>query len=63
MLKNSGNKVLLAAADTFRAAATDQLQTWAERIKTEIVLGKSTVIPPRLHILQLKKLKQKVMII
>ena len=39
MLKNSGNKVLLAAADTFRAAATDQLQTWAERIKTEIVIG------------------------
>ena len=30
---------MLAAADTFRAAATDQLQTWAERIKTEVVIG------------------------
>ena len=39
VLKNNGNTVLLAAADTFRAAATDQLQTWAERIKTEIVIG------------------------
>jgi fused signal recognition particle receptor len=39
VLKNNGSTVLLAAADTFRAAATDQLQTWAERIKTEIVIG------------------------
>ena len=39
VLKNNGRTVLLAAADTFRAAATDQLQTWAERIKTEIVIG------------------------
>ena len=39
VLKNNGNTVLIAAADTFRAAATDQLQTWAERIKTEIVIG------------------------
>ena len=38
-LTMSGNKVLLAAADTFRAAATEQLQTWAQRISTEIVTG------------------------
>jgi fused signal recognition particle receptor len=31
--------VLLAAADTFRAAATEQLQTWAGRIPVEIVTG------------------------
>jgi len=30
-LTKSGSKVLLAAADTFRAAATEQLQTWAGR--------------------------------
>ncbi|MDL2250561.1 fused signal recognition particle receptor [Lachnospiraceae bacterium PM6-15] len=29
--KDAGKKVLLAAADTFRAAATEQLKTWAER--------------------------------
>ena len=38
-LKNDGNTVLLAAADTFRAAATDQLQTWATRIGVEVVTG------------------------
>ena len=38
-LTMSGNKVLLAAADTFRAAATEQLQTWAQRISTQIVTG------------------------
>ncbi|HKI82929.1 MAG TPA: signal recognition particle-docking protein FtsY [Candidatus Krumholzibacteria bacterium] len=32
-----GRKVLLAAADTFRAAAVDQLTTWAERVGVDIV--------------------------
>jgi fused signal recognition particle receptor len=34
-----GRSVLLAAADTFRAAATEQLQGWAERAGCEIVTG------------------------
>jgi fused signal recognition particle receptor len=38
-LKNNGDTVLLAAADTFRAAATDQLQTWATRMGIEVVTG------------------------
>jgi len=38
-LNSKGNTVLLAAADTFRAAATDQLQTWAARIGIEVVTG------------------------
>ena len=38
-LKGEGNSVLLAAADTFRAAATEQLQTWAERIGIKVVVG------------------------
>ncbi len=38
-LKGEGNSVILAAADTFRAAATEQLQTWAERIGIEVVIG------------------------
>jgi len=33
----AGRKVLLAAADTFRAAATEQLQTWGDRIGVEVV--------------------------
>ena len=36
-LKQEGKKVLLCAADTFRAAAADQLEIWAERSGVEIV--------------------------
>ncbi len=39
--RNSGEKVLLAAADTFRAAAVDQLDIHAERLKTRIVKQKT----------------------
>lgn len=39
LIKNEKNTVLLAAADTFRAAAVDQLQTWASRIDIEVVSG------------------------
>jgi len=35
--QRQGKKVLLAAADTFRAAAIDQLEVWAERVGCEIV--------------------------
>ena len=35
--KNDGKRVLVAAADTFRAAAIDQLQVWTERSGTELV--------------------------
>ncbi|KAH6756422.1 signal recognition particle receptor protein [Perilla frutescens var. hirtella] len=38
-LKNEGTKVLLAAGDTFRAAASDQLEIWAERTGCEIVVA------------------------
>jgi len=37
LAKNEGRSVILAAGDTFRAAAIDQLRTWAERIGVEIV--------------------------
>jgi fused signal recognition particle receptor len=36
-LKNEGRQVLLAAGDTFRAAAVQQLQTWSERAGVPIV--------------------------
>ena len=36
-LKADGNRVLLAAGDTFRAAAAEQLSVWAERAQVEIV--------------------------
>lgn len=37
--KNEGKKVLLAAADTFRAGAIDQLVVWGERAGVEVVRG------------------------
>ena len=37
LLKQGGKRVLLCAADTFRAAAADQLEIWAERSGCEIV--------------------------
>jgi fused signal recognition particle receptor len=36
-LKKQGHRVLLAAADTFRAGAIDQLRVWAERVGAEFV--------------------------
>jgi fused signal recognition particle receptor len=44
-LKNSGGSVVLAAADTFRAAAVDQLQTWGNRIGVEVISGKDGAEP------------------
>jgi fused signal recognition particle receptor len=39
-LKDSGETPLLAAADTFRAAAIEQLETWASRVDVPIVSGR-----------------------
>ena len=36
-LKGEGRQVVLAAADTFRAAAIEQLETWGERIGVEVI--------------------------
>ena len=36
-LKNEGKKVIVAAADTFRAAAIDQLNVWTERAGVDII--------------------------
>lgn len=42
---NKGKRVVLVAADTFRAAAVEQLQTWAERVGTKLVTGKQNDDP------------------
>ena len=44
-LKSSGASVMLAAADTFRAAAVEQLQTWGSRIGVEVISGKDGAEP------------------
>ena len=43
--KNEGKTVMLAAADTFRAAAIDQLQEWAKRADVEIISHKEGADP------------------
>jgi fused signal recognition particle receptor len=37
--QREGKRVLLAAADTYRAAATDQLEVWAQRLNLELISG------------------------
>jgi len=44
-LKTGGKKVVMAAGDTFRAAAVEQLQTWGTRIGVEVVSGKGNGDP------------------
>ncbi|HEY0986778.1 MAG TPA: signal recognition particle-docking protein FtsY, partial [Kofleriaceae bacterium] len=43
--KQDGKKVLLAAGDTYRAAATEQLEVWADRAQVPIVRGKQSGDP------------------
>ena len=43
--KNSGKSVVLAAGDTFRAAAVDQLRTWGDRIGVRVISGKENGDP------------------
>ncbi|PWW54266.1 signal recognition particle-docking protein FtsY [Actinokineospora spheciospongiae] len=45
VLVADGRTVVLGAADTFRAAAADQLQTWADRVGAEVVRGKEGADP------------------
>lgn len=44
-LKNRGHSVLLAAADTFRAAAVEQLQRWGDRLGIPVVKGNPNADP------------------
>lgn len=45
MLSRQGKKVVLAAGDTFRAAAVDQLKTWAGRSEVHVVSGAADADP------------------
>ncbi|MEL6150660.1 MAG: signal recognition particle-docking protein FtsY [Chloroflexota bacterium] len=44
-LKNHDRKVILAAADTFRAAAIEQLQTWGQRLDVPVIANKANSDP------------------
>ena len=45
LLHRGGESVTLAAADTFRAAAVDQLATWGKRIGVEVITGRENAEP------------------
>ena len=45
ILKKNGNKIIFGAADTFRAAAVNQLDAWAKKINVEIVKSEEGADP------------------
>ena len=57
-LKNDGKKVVIAAADTFRAAAVEQLQIWADRAGCEMVRRKEGSDPASVVFDAIKVAKQ-----
>jgi fused signal recognition particle receptor len=62
-LKASGLSVTLAAADTFRAAAVEQLEVWAERAGVPIIKGKDGADPASVVFEAVTKAKTDVIII
>lgn len=57
-LKGEKKTILLAAADTFRAAAVEQLQTWADRIGVEVIHGESNADPASVAFSAITKAKE-----
>jgi fused signal recognition particle receptor len=43
--KQQGKKVLIAACDTFRAAASEQLEIWSERANADIIINENSIDP------------------
>ena len=55
MLKNQGNSVIVAAADTFRAGAIEQLKEWSKRAGVDIIAGSEGQDPARRVVIELKR--------
>ena len=58
LAQQEGKGVLLVAADTFRAAAQEQLDAWAKRLDIDIVLGKANQDPAAVVYAGCAKFKQ-----
>lgn len=58
ILKKEGKKVLLVAADTFRAGAVEQLDVWAKRIGIDIYMGEENAEPASVIYDATKKFKE-----
>lgn len=57
-LKNEGKKVLIAAGDTFRAGAIEQLEIWGQRVNCPVVKGKENSDPSSVIYDAIKKAKE-----
>ena len=57
-LKKEGKKILLAAGDTFRAGAVDQLEVWAQRVGVDIVIKKGATDPSSVIFEAIQKAKK-----
>lgn len=57
--KSAGQKVMVVAADTFRAGAVDQLQVWAERIGVDFVSGDPEAKPSTVAYLGMTAAKER----
>ena len=57
-LKQDGKKIVIAAADTFRAAAVEQLEVWANRAGCEIVKRKEGIDPASVVFDAIKRTKE-----
>ncbi len=57
-IKKSGASVIVAAGDTFRAAAVEQLQTWGSRIGVEVISGKAQGDPASVAFDGIKQARQ-----
>ena len=58
-LKDQGQDVMLAGADTFRAAAVEQLEVWGERSGCPVIKGKEGADPSSVVVDALKQAKEK----
>ena len=59
IVNDEGKKVMVAAGDTFRAGAIDQLAVWAQRVGVDIVKGKEGGDPSAVVFYALKQAKEK----
>lgn len=57
--KSTGQRVMVVAADTFRAGAVDQLQVWADRIGVEFVSGDPQAKPATVAYMGMEAAKEK----
>ena len=58
MFKNEGKSVMVAAADTFRAGAMEQLDNWAKRLEIECVKGRENGDPSSVLVDACRRMKE-----